>query len=140
MSQRELAARTGISVKLISAYENERVRPRRGNWLLLLDVLDGTWVDEPAEGSQRSHPRPSAGAHAEPWYHLVAHHVAHLQPGEAAFLVVGRSASGEPYWMASRGKTDGDLAQEASLAKPAARAPERAVGALNHRAAISINS
>jgi len=46
MTQDELAAKTGISVKLISAYENDRVRPRKENRRLLLEALGGTWGDE----------------------------------------------------------------------------------------------
>lgn len=41
MTQEELAQMTGISVKLISAYENNRVQPRHGNRELLLKALDG---------------------------------------------------------------------------------------------------
>jgi Helix-turn-helix len=42
MSQKELAARTGISVNLLSAYENDRILPRKENRQLLLDALEGT--------------------------------------------------------------------------------------------------
>jgi transcriptional regulator with XRE-family HTH domain len=55
MTQEDLAARTGIGVKLISAYENDKIKPRQENWLRLLEVLDGTW---PATASDPDPPAP----------------------------------------------------------------------------------
>lgn len=44
ITQEGLAAKTGISAKLISAYENDRVEPRRENRLRLCEALR---VDDP---------------------------------------------------------------------------------------------
>jgi transcriptional regulator with XRE-family HTH domain len=41
MTQKELAGATGISVKLIADYENDRVLPRKENKRLLLMALEG---------------------------------------------------------------------------------------------------
>jgi DNA-binding transcriptional regulator YiaG len=42
ITQEELAERTGISVNLLSAYENDRILPRKENRQRILDALDGT--------------------------------------------------------------------------------------------------
>ena len=46
MTQKRLSDLTGIDVKLISAYENEKIDPRAENRGLLLDALDGIWPEE----------------------------------------------------------------------------------------------
>ena len=43
MTQEQLAEATGISAKLIADYEHDRVKPRKRNRALLLQVLDGAW-------------------------------------------------------------------------------------------------
>lgn len=45
LTQKELSAKTGVNVKLISAYENDHVQPRGPNWRLLLGALDGQWPE-----------------------------------------------------------------------------------------------
>jgi DNA-binding XRE family transcriptional regulator len=42
ITQEDLAERTGISVNLLSAYENDRILPRKENRQRILDALDGT--------------------------------------------------------------------------------------------------
>jgi transcriptional regulator with XRE-family HTH domain len=74
MTQRQLAHVTGIDVKLIRAYEHDRVQPRTENRRLLLEALDGTWPEESAEGGaalalsrppgDAAKPTKGAGCHA----------------------------------------------------------------------------
>lgn len=96
MTQKELAARTGISVKLISAYENDRVQPRKGNRQLLLEALDGTSPEEsggPAvggtkpDGDAEVHEQADANAAVETWCTFCGQVARLVRSREAQILV-----------------------------------------------------
>jgi transcriptional regulator with XRE-family HTH domain len=102
LTQKELAARTGICVKRISAYENDRVEPRKENRRLLLEALDGTWLDEPLtppswdarpEGEPKIPERPDALADGERWCAFCREVTRLLVPREAKVLVIWRTGS-----------------------------------------------
>jgi transcriptional regulator with XRE-family HTH domain len=66
MSQKELAARTGISRSLIGAYERDRVQPRKENRRLVAKALNCPWPDEsPVILHHRTAPPPPAPTFAE---------------------------------------------------------------------------
>ena len=103
MTQQALAEKTGISVNLISAYENGRRAPRSENRHLLEATLGGFGAEEPraaptcgaqsGQGGLRT--GPDAVADGEPWAACV--HTARRLLGarDVAVHVVWRDANGE---------------------------------------------
>jgi transcriptional regulator with XRE-family HTH domain len=68
LTQQELSDGSTVSVSCISAYENERVTPRKENQYLILDALGGTWPemydDSSAPGATPSGPAEAPGREA----------------------------------------------------------------------------
>lgn len=100
MTQKQLAAKTGINGKLISAYENDKVQPRPQNWRLLLEALDGTWAEAylaapscDPEGAPEILAHPEALA--DEWSELCRHVTRLVGSPDATILVGWREANGD---------------------------------------------
>jgi transcriptional regulator with XRE-family HTH domain len=103
MTQKQLAAKTGINVKLISAYENDHTEPRGPNWRLLVVALDGKAdavlaapsCDPPSQCCSEILERPEAIADEQQWSALCREVTRRVGSREARILVGWREENGD---------------------------------------------